>query len=289
MSWIYSILCALINVVVIISFKVLCDWDALPAGAAGAVRNLFGLIAALPLIVVHAAYKPREFVYNVNHKTNIALGLIGGASMALWPIVFVNMDTHIAMTFLFGLPFVANIMFYIFCKEQIPGYVWVVKFISLFGVIIILRPEFSSWTLYHTLGLVCILLWAVSAVLTKLSATSKPPIYISIYYYLIWGTIGTIVFSVPALKNIDYSFWAWFLLVGLINTVGNIFMFLAFKHGNGYIVQTMEFLKFIVVGFVDTTLFDISIATSTIIGSIIVISSIIYMIIREEFGRKAIY
>lgn len=286
MPWLYNIICAFINVLVIISFKILCTQHALPAEAAGTIRNLFGLIAALPLIVLHIIYKPQQFIHDVKHKTNITLGIIGGASMALWPIVFVNMETHIAMTFLFGLPFVANIMFYIFCKEKIPSYVWVVKFISLIGVIIIFQPQLSSWTFYHTLGLICIALWSASAVLTKLSATSNPPIYISIYYYLIWGTLGTIMFSIPALQKVEYSFWPWFLLIGAINTIGNAFMFLAFKHGRGYIVQIMEFLKFIIVVLIDIALFNTTITVATMIGSTIVVISIIYLVVGEEVLKK---
>jgi drug/metabolite transporter (DMT)-like permease len=146
--------------------------------------------------------------------------------------------------------------------------------VSIFGIMLILRPQLEYWTLYHSLGIACVLLWAVSAVLTKFSAQNKSPLAVSIYYYVIFGTIGTLIFSVPALQTVDYSFWLAFLAIGLVNTVGNFFMFMSFKYGSGYLVQMMEFLKFVFIVIIDIVMFDVEIKNETIVGSSIVLAAI---------------
>ena len=274
MVWFYNIFAALINVFVIVAFKILCNHGALSSESAGVVRNFAGMLVLLPVMFLHAFQKPKEVFENVSFKTNFWLGLIGGASMVLWPVVFVNIESHIAMTFAFALPFVANLLFVIWFKDQIPLYVWVAKCFSLFGIMIILRPQIEKWTIYHTLGIVCVFLWAFSAGLTKLSAKSKPPLMVSLYYYVIFGTLGTLIFSVQSLKAIDFSFWVLFLSIGAINTLGNYFMFMSFKHGDGYLVQMMEFLKFVFIVIIDIALFDVEIQNATIFGSIVVLISI---------------
>jgi len=282
MVWLYNILAAILNVIVIVSFKILCNDEALNSAAAGAVRNLAGLVIILPAIVWHIIKKPQEVVRNIPYKANFWLGLLGGGVMVLWPIVFINIESHIAMTFAFALPFVANIFFVIFFKEKIPLYVWVAKLFSLAGIMVILRPQLEHWTVYHTLGIACVFLWAISALLTKVTAQAKSPLSVSLYYYVIFGTIGTMLFSIPALKTVNYSFWLLFLLIGVVNTAGNVFMFLSFRYGASYLVQMMEFLKFIFILFIDITVFGSEIQNATILGAIIVLLSILVMFFLQQ-------
>ena len=128
MALIYNLLAALINVAVMVAFKLLVLDGNLTANSSGLIRNLFGFIAFSPLIIFHLFKKPKDFTANVPHKWNFLLGITGGIAMFVWPRVYINMETHIAMTFAFMLPFLANFMLMLWCKEKIPKIAWIAKF-----------------------------------------------------------------------------------------------------------------------------------------------------------------
>jgi drug/metabolite transporter (DMT)-like permease len=184
MVLLYNVLAALINVVVVIAFKMLSINGVVTPSSAGLVRNLFGLLAFLPFILFQFI-KNRDALFKyVPHKLNIWLGIFGGISMIIWPVVFINIETHIAMTFAFLLPFLANLMLKIFCKEEIPAIAWVSKVLCLIAVLIILRPQLPEWNIYHNLGLVCVIFWAISTVFQKKIGVSIAPAHITLYWYI---------------------------------------------------------------------------------------------------------
>jgi drug/metabolite transporter (DMT)-like permease len=277
----YNVLAALINVFVVIAFKVLSIHGAILPSSAGFIRNTFGLITFLPFIIFHLTKNYKLFYVNVPHKMNLLLGFVGGISMIIWPIVYINIDTHIAMTFAFLLPFIANLMLKFFCKEEIPTIAWVSKILCLIAVLIILQPTFAEWNHYHNLGIICVLLWAVCAVFQKNIGKSSVSTYIALYWYIFFTTITTIFFSMKFFNSVDWSFTWYFLAIGFLNSVGNLFTFLAFKHGKGYFVQMMEFIKFIMIIFVDINFFNAHVTIYTVIGVIIITFAILLLIFKE--------
>lgn len=281
MVLLYNVLAALINVAVVIAFKILAIHNIISPTSTGMIRNAFGFLALLPFIIFQIARKPRTLFNEVPHKFNIYLGIIGGISMILWPIVFINIETHIAMTFAFLLPFLANIMLKFFCKEEIPLTAWLAKILCLIAVLIILHPQLHKWNLYHNLGLACVLLWAICSVFQKKIGQSKTPAHIALYWYIFLTTITTVIFSIKALQHINWSYSWYFLGIGFLNSVGNLMTFLAFKYGKGYFVQMMEFVKFTIIIFIDITLFGVQITPYTIAGSLAIVLAVLILIAKE--------
>ena len=287
MALIYNLMAALINVAVMVLFKVLVLDGNLTASSSGLVRNLFGLMAFSPLIIFHLVKTPKDFTENVPHKLNLLLGITGGIAMFVWPIVYINIETHIAMTFAFLLPFIANFMLMIWCKEKIPPIAWVAKILCLVAVYIILHPKFPQWNLYYSLASVCVVLWSISVVLNKKIGQSGGKVHISLYWYLFLTTIVTIACSTSVFNGVEWSHWLIFLLIGGLNSIGNLFTLLAFKHGKGYLPQMMEFVKFIAIIGCDIVLFHQEISPSTIFGSAIICLAIGMLILtsRENAGK----
>ncbi len=270
MTWVYNLLAALINVAVMVLFKVLVLNGNLTANSLGLVRSLFGLIAFSPLIILALFKEPKAFTENVPHKWNFLLGFFGGLSIFIWPLVYVNIETHIAMTFAFMLPFIANFMLMLWCNEKIPPIAWVAKVLCLVAVWIILKPKFPHWNIYHSLAIVCVALWSICVVFNKKIGQSGAKVTISLYWYLILSTIFSAVCSIAVFDEVSWSHWKIFLLIGGLNSVGNFFTLMAFKKGKGYVVQMMEFVKFVAIIACDILLFHGTISTTTIVGSVII-------------------
>jgi drug/metabolite transporter (DMT)-like permease len=270
MALIYNLLAAFINVAVMVAFKLLVLDGNLTANSSGLIRNLFGFIAFSPLIIFHLFKNPKDFTKNVPHKWNFLLGITGGIAMFIWPIVYINIETHIAMTFAFMLPFLANFMLMLWCKEKIPKIAWIAKILCLIAVFIILKPKFPHWNIYYSLALVCVVLWSVSVVFNKKISQSGAKVYISLYWYLFLTTIFTVMCSISVFKEVSWLHWKIFLLIGGLNSLGNFFTLLSFKKGNGYLPQMMEFVKFIVIIACDILLFDGTISITTTVGSLII-------------------
>ncbi len=290
MALLYNLLAALINVAVMVAFKVLVLDGDLTASSSGLVRNLFGLMAFSPLIIFHIVKTPKDFTENVPHKWNILLGITGGIAMFIWPIVYINIETHIAMTFAFILPFLANFMLMFWCREKIPAVAWVAKVLCLVAVYIILNPKFPEWNLYYSLALVCVALWSLSVVLNKKISQSGGKVHILLYWYLFLTTIFTVICSFSVFKDVAWSHWLIFLLIGGLNSIGNLFTILAFKHGKGYLPQMMEFVKFIAIIVCDIVLFHGEISTTTIVGSVIIclaIGMLVLQGVEESKGKIA--
>ena len=270
MALIYNLLAALINVAVMVAFKLLVLDGNLTASSSGFIRNLFGFVAFSPLIIFHLFKTPKDFTKNVPHKWNFLLGITGGIAMFIWPIVYINMETHIAMTFAFMFPFLANFMLILWCREKIPKIAWIAKILCLIAVFIILKPKFPHWNIYYSLALVCVVLWSVSVVFNKKISQSGAKVYISLYWYLFLTTIFTVICSISVFKEVSWLHWKIFLLIGGLNSLGNFFTLLSFKKGKSYLPQMMEFVKFIVIIVCDILLFDGIISISTIVGSVII-------------------
>ena len=121
-----------------------------------------------------------------------------------------------------------------------------------------------------SLAIVCVVLWSGSVVFNKKISQSGAKVHISLYWYLFLTTIFTVICSISVFNEVSWSYWLIFLLIGGLNSVGNFFTLMAFKKGNGYLPQMMEFVKFIVIIACDVLLFDGIISTTTIIGSVII-------------------
>jgi len=286
MALIYNLLAAFINVAVMVAFKLLVLDGNLTANSSGLIRNLFGFIAFSPLIIFHLFKTPKDFTKNVPHKWNFLLGITGGIAMFIWPIVYINIETHIAMTFAFMLPFLANFMLMLWCKEKIPKIAWIAKILCLIAVFIILKPKFPHWNIYYSLALVCVVLWSISVVFNKKISQSGAKVYISLYWYLFLTTVFTVMCSISVFKEVSWLHWKIFLLIGGLNSLGNFFTLMAFKKGNGYLPQMMEFVKFIVIIACDILLFDGTISITTIVGSLIICFAVAILVFSDKKPLK---
>jgi len=201
----------------------------------------------------------------------------------LWPIVFTHMPMHIAMTIGFLAPFISNILLSTFLKEKIPKHAWIAKIVATVGVVVILEPYIHDFNRYYLLAVLCVIFWGIASTLNKLIAERKVRINISLYYVTIYSVIftgmivyfGKIEFPNNVLRPI--------LCLGVLSVASQYFSMKAYQVSKGYLVNAMEFVRFLMYLVADILVFGANVKMLTIIGAIIIGFSVYSVVKRHEY------
>jgi drug/metabolite transporter (DMT)-like permease len=279
---IYNLLSSFFNVLLIIATKIMIEHHTITPQNASFLRNISSLIILLPLILSTLSKSPHQILHQIPHSTMFFRALFFSICAFIWPIVYCNIPLHIAMTLTFIIPFLSNTLLTTFLKEKIPSYIWSSMIISTIGVIIILQPHIHEFNTYYLLALLCIILWSIASTLNKSIAQQKIPTHIALYYLTIYSSIFTSIiiflFHIP----LPHQILLPLIILGTIGITAQYFVLKSYQTSTGYLVNCMEFLRFLMFLLSDILIFKTHITPSTIIGSTIIGLSIYYIIFQYK-------
>ena len=279
----FNVLSSFFNVMLVVVIKIMVNKGMITPEIASFFRHISALIIILPFVLITLKENPKHFVENVPQWVMILRAVCFTVGTFLWPVVFTHMPMHIAMTIGFLAPFISNILLVAFLKENIPKHAWVAKLLALVGVVVILEPYIHDFNRYYLLAMLCVIFWGIASTLNKFIAQRRVRINISLYYVTIYSVIftGIIVYfgQIELPKNVLKPI----LYLGLLSVASQYFSMKAYQVSKGYLVNAMEFVRFLMYLAMDILVFGADVKILTIVGAIIIGVSVYSVVKRHEY------
>ena len=238
-------------------------------------RNLFGLLALLPILLhggstLRTQQLPRYLLRSV-------IG-IGSMLAGFWAIGHLPLSQAISLSY--STPLFVTIAAVVWLGEQVRWRRWAAVIIGFIGVLIIDRPGSSSFTAGSLVAVAAALLSAVVAIQIKQLSRVDPADTIVFYTYLFWVPLSLI----PALFVWQWPHgitWLWLACIGLAGTGGQLLWTRALRLGDVSALTPISFMQLPIVAVAGYLLFDESISRWTLLGAVIIFAANAYIAHRE--------
>ena len=238
-------------------------------------RNLFGLLALVPIIINLGFSSLKTRVLHLH----LIRSLSGIAAMYCFFYALAKLPLADAMLLKITVPLFIPVIAFLWISEYISTRTIIAILVGFVGVIIILKPT-ATIQLASLVGLLGGALAALAKVTIRHMSNSEPTSRIVFYF----ASISLIVSSIPLLK-----FWQnpttneWFLLVllGIVGTCGQLFLTKAYSLAPASRVGPFTYSSIVFASLIGWIFWDEKITLLTISGAMLIIFAGI-LIFREK-------
>jgi len=205
-----------------------------------------------------------------------------------------------ATALFFVTPFLITIFAHFFLKEQIGPRRWLAVVVGFIGVYITLDPDFSDFNYLSLLPILCAFCYSLSMIIIK-KTSDKDSVYTQTFTFYLGAIFFSIIFYFtigdgqyntldhPASQFIFREWFVdlensvlWMIATGFTATVAFLFLFTAYSIASPSVVSPFEYSILLWSPLVGWLYFDEIPTLSTIIGILIIVSSGIYIFMREK-------
>jgi drug/metabolite transporter (DMT)-like permease len=243
---------------------------------AGFFRSLFGLVFSLPLLL-----KPGLALLRTQHfRLYLMRSVFGTVSMlgSFWALAHLPLAQAISISY--STPLFVTVGAVFLLGEIVRARRWSAVAIGFVGVLIIMRPGATHFSIDMLVALGAAATAAGSYISIKFLARTEPADAVVIYMTLIMTPLSLI----PAVffwTWPDATGWCWLVLTGLLATVAQVCMTRAYQAGDVSALITINFIQLPVVVICAYFLFDQQLDAGTAIGAAIIVGANIYIARRE--------
>lgn len=246
-------------------------------------RNLFGLLALLPLLrgrlreTLRTAQLPR---YGVRSA-------LGAASMlcSFWAIGHLPLAQAVSLSY--STPLFVTIAAVLFLHERVRARRWSAVLAGFIGVLVIVRPWSTQFETGTLIALAAAVLSAVVAIQIKQLSRVDCADTIVLWTYLFWVPMSLL----PALFVWQWPHgiaWVWVVATGVLGTGGQLFWTRALKLGDVSALTPISFMQLPIVAIAGWLLFGEDISRWTVLGAAIIFIANAYIAHREaRLARRA--
>lgn len=247
--------------------------------------NLAAFVILLPFVI-------NKNMGNILHtkkmKIHCARGAVGVVSLVMYFYAFTVIPLTQARAVALTEPLVTSIMAVLILKEKILNYKIIALLIGFTGALIVIRPGSASFNSAYLLVIGAVFMWGINSILVKnLSATESS---VGQLFYL---TGFMSLMSFPAAlyywKEVaSFEQFAIIAVLGAIFLINSAAVFFAFKNANVTTIMPFDFLGLIFTAIIAFFTFDEIVDFYTIIGSVIIFASSVYLVHKENKAAKKI-
>ena len=238
-------------------------------------RNLFGLIALLPLILRWGDPLPRtRHLGRYLARTTIGLGAM---LCGFWAVGHLPLAQAISLSY--ATPLFVTIGAAMWLGERVRIRRWMAVAAGFLGVIVILRPG-TGFTPGMIVALLGALFAGIVAIQIKQLSRFDSPDTVVFYTYLFWVPMSL----VPALLQWVWPgpmAWVWLVATGVMGTFGQLLWTRAIALGEVSALQPISFVQLPVLVVFGWWLFGETIDAWTVMGAAIVLAANGYIAHRE--------
>ena len=267
------------------------------------IRTVVSFVLILLFLII--TKKPIVFKsqYPLLTFTRVILFFFGFSSFYV-SLTVLPLGTATALFFV--TPFLITIFAHFFLKEEIGLRRWSAVVVGFIGVYITLNPDFSNFNYLSLLPILCALCYSLSMIIIK-KTSDKDSVYtqtftfyigaiiISIIFYFIIGDGQYNVLDHPASQ---FIFREWFVdfnsnillmtATGVTATLAFLFLFTAYSIASPAVVSPFEYSILFWSPLVGWLYFDEIPSLNTVIGILIIVSSGVYIFMREKAQNQSI-
>ncbi|MCC8363569.1 DMT family transporter [Lysobacter sp. A6] len=244
-------------------------------------RNFFGLVAAAPLLLRHGP----QILRTTQFPRYIVRCVIGVVSMfcGFWAIGHLPLAQAVSLSY--STPLFVTIAAVWMLGEQVRARRWAAVIVGFIGVLVIVRPGSSSFTLGTLVALSAAVLSGLVSIQIKQLSRTEPADRIVLYTTMLWVPMSL----VPALFVWEWPqgiTWAWIVAAGFMGTGGHMLWTRALKLGDVSALTPISFMQLPIVAIFGWLLFDERLDRWTVIGAAIIFSANAYIAHREATLSK---
>ena len=211
-----------------------------------------------------------------------------------------------ATALFFVTPFLITIFAHFFLKEEIGIRRWSAVVVGFIGVYITLNPDFSNFNYLSLLPILCAFCYSLSMIIIK-KTSDKDSVYTQTFTFYIGAIILSIIFyfiigdgqyNTSDHPASQFILREWFVdfnssillmsITGVTATVAFLFLFTAYSIASPSVISPFEYSILFWSPLVGWLYFDEIPTLSTVIGILIIVSSGIYIFIREKAQDQSI-
>ena len=211
-----------------------------------------------------------------------------------------------ATALFFVTPFLITIFAHFFLKEEIGLRRWSAVVVGFIGVYITLNPDFSNFNYLSLLPILCALCYSLSMIIIK-KTSDKDSVYTQTFTFYIGAIIISIIFyfiigdgqyNVSDHPASQFIFREWFVdfnsnillmtATGVTATLAFLFLFTAYSIASPAVVSPFEYSILFWSPLVGWLYFDEIPSLNTVIGILIIVSSGVYIFMREKAQNQSL-
>ena len=211
-----------------------------------------------------------------------------------------------ATALFFVTPFLITIFAHFFLKEEIGIRRWSAVVVGFIGVYIALNPDFSNFNYLSLLPILCAFCYSLSMIIIK-KTSDKDSVYTQTFTFYIGAIILSIIFyfiigdgqyNTSDHPASQFIFREWFVdfksnvllmsITGVTATVAFLFLFTAYSIASPSVISPFEYSILFWSPLIGWLYFDEIPTLSTVVGILIIVSSGIYIFIREKAQDQSI-
>ena len=211
-----------------------------------------------------------------------------------------------ATALFFVTPFLITIFAHFFLKEKIGPRRWAAIAVGFIGVYITLNPDFSNFNYLSLLPILCAFCYSLSMIIIK-KTSDKDSVYTQTFTFYIGAIIFSIIFYFiigdgkfntiehPAAQFILREWFVdiensilFMVATGVTATVAFLLLFTAYSVASPAVVSPFEYSILLWSPLIGWIYFNEVPTLSTLIGILIIVSSGIYIFLREKAQDQSI-
>ena len=211
-----------------------------------------------------------------------------------------------ATALFFVTPFLITIFAHFFLKEEIGPRRWSAVAVGFVGVYITLNPDFSNFNYLSLLPILCAFCYSASMIIIKITS-DKDSVYTQTFAFYIGAIIFSIIFyfiigdgrfNISDHPSSQFIFREWFvdlensilfmITTGITATAAFQLLFRAYSIASPAVVSPFEYSILLWSILIGWFYFDEIPSFSTVMGILIIVSSGIYIFMREKIQDQSI-
>ena len=262
---------------------------------------LIRTVISFVLILIFLIITKQPIVFRTQYPfltiTRVILFFFGFSSFYV-SLTVLPLGTATALFFV--TPFLITIFAHFFLKEEIGIRRWSAIVVGFIGVYITLNPDFSNFNYLSLLPILCAFCYSLSMIIIK-KTSDKDSVYTQTFTFYIGAIILSIIFyfiigdgqyntsNHPASQ---FIFREWFVdfnnnillmaATGVTATLAFLFLFTAYSIASPAVVSPFEYSILFWSPLVGWLYFNEIPSLNTVIGILIIVSSGIYIFMREK-------
>ena len=267
------------------------------------IRTVISFVLILIFLIITKQPIVFRTQYLVLTITRVILFFFGFSSFYV-SLTVLPLGTATALFFV--TPFLITIFAHFFLKEEIGIRRWSAIVVGFIGVYITLNPDFSNFNYLSLLPILCAFCYSLSMIIIK-KTSDKDSVYTQTFTFYIGAIILSIIFyfiigdgqyntsNHPASQ---FIFREWFVdfntnillmaATGVTATLAFLFLFTAYSIASPAVVSPFEYSILFWSPLVGWLYFNEIPSLNTVIGILIIVSSGIYIFMREKAQNQSI-
>ena len=268
---------------------------------------LIRTLVSFGLILIFLKLKKEKIVFKTQYPLltfcRVILFFFGFSSFYISLTV---LPLGFATALFFVTPFLITIFAHFFLKEEIGIRRWSAVVVGFIGVYITLNPDFNNFNYLSLLPILCAFCYSLSMIIIK-KTSEKDSVYTQTFTFyfgaIIFSTIFYFLIGDGQYNTSDHPasqfiFREWFVVLessilfmattGLTATVAFLLLFTAYSIASPAVVSPFEYSILLWSPLIGWIYFNEIPSLNTVIGILIIVSSGIYIFMREKAQEQLI-